>query len=192
VSSADQNGYTELIQKIIRDLGEDPSREGLLHTPERAVKAYQEVLSGYSRSLESELTVFDNVNNYDDIIYSGQIDFFSMCEHHLLPFFGVAHIAYVPNKKIIGLSKLGRAIDIFSRRLQDQERITTQTASELMRLLDAKGVIVMLEGRHLCNAARGVEKVNSNMKTVVSLGCFREEPIMYDRFFQLVNERQTT
>jgi GTP cyclohydrolase I len=189
VSSADQNGYTDLIRKMISGVGEDPTREGLLRTPERAIKAYQEVLSGYTRSLADELTVFENVNNYDDIIYSGQIDFFSMCEHHLLPFFGTAHVAYVPGKKIIGLSKLGRAIDIYSRRLQDQERITTQTANELMHLLDAKGVIVMLEGKHLCNAARGVEKVNSNMKTVVSLGCFRSEPAMYDRFFQLVNDK---
>lgn len=175
-----------IITQLLTALGENPKRSGLLSTPERVAQSYGEILGGYARSLEMELTTFDNEYGYDDMIYSGKINFFSMCEHHILPFFGTAHIAYIPGKKIIGLSKLSRAVDIYARRLQEQERITMQVAEELDRLLQPKGVIVMLEGQHFCNMARGVEKINSNMKTIISKGCFKNDEKLYNRFFQLI------
>jgi GTP cyclohydrolase I len=189
VSTDDQSQIEDLVKQLLIRLGEAPDRAGLVDTPKRVSNAYTKILSGYDRKLEDEITTFDNEYDYDDLIYSGKIDFFSMCEHHLLPFFGTAHIAYVPDKKIIGLSKLARAIDIYSRRLQEQERVTVQVAAELERLLSPKGVIVMLEGQHFCSMARGVEKVNSNMKTIRALGCFKDNEKLYDRFFQLVNSR---
>ncbi len=184
---SEESSIQDLVKELIVRVGEDPNRAGLKHTPERVANAYQKILEGYSRSLEEEITCFDNSYGYDDLIYSGKIDFFSLCEHHLLPFFGVAHIAYIPKDKIIGLSKLARAVDIYSHRLQEQERLTIQIAHKLEELLDAKGVIVMLEGKHFCNMARGVEKVNSNMKTVTATGHFKEREELYDRFFKLIN-----
>lgn len=186
----DKNGALgSFVKELITQIGENPDREGLKETPNRVAKSYTKMLDGYSRSLKDEITTFGNSYDYDDLIYSGKIDFFSMCEHHLLPFFGIAHIAYVPKKRIIGLSKMARAVDIFSHRLQEQERLTVQIANELEGLLDTKGVIVMLDGRHFCNMARGVKKVNSNMKTVVARGCFKEDEKLYDRFFQLINAK---
>lgn len=175
----------DTIKKLLKDLGENPERPGLQDTPKRVAKSYAKMLEGYSRSLEQEITVFDNEYDYDDLIYSGKIDFYSLCEHHMLPFFGVAHVGYIPNEKIIGLSKLARAVDIYSRRLQEQERITMQVASELERLLGARGVIVMLEGQHFCNMARGVEKINSSMTTITAKGCFKEDEKLYDRFLKI-------
>lgn len=186
MSNNEEKIIEDLIKKLLAHLGENPERPGLIKTPERVAKVYEKMLEGYSRSLADEITVFDNTHGYDDIVYSGKIDFFSLCEHHTLPFFGIAHIAYVPDEKIIGLSKLSRAVDIFARRLQQQERITHQVAVEIEALLKPKGVMVMLEGRHMCNMARGVEKVNSNMKTVVSRGCFRDDKLQ-DRFFKLIS-----
>jgi GTP cyclohydrolase I len=186
VSEESKDSIENLVKQLIITFGEDPERPGLLKTPERVAKSFEKMLEGYSRSLENEITTFENAYGYDDLVYSGKIDYFSVCEHHLLPFFGTAHIAYVPTGKIIGVSKLARAVDIFSRRLQEQERITVQVAAELEKLLQPKGVIVMLEGQHFCNTARGVEKVNSNMKTIVSKGCFKDDEKLYDRFFQLM------
>lgn len=186
MSEDNKKSVENLVQQLIVHLGEDPNRPGLLETPKRVAKAYEKILEGYSRSLDKEITTFDNTYAYDDLIYSGKINFFSVCEHHLLPFFGTAHIAYIPTDKIVGLSKLARAVDIFSRRLQEQERITSQVADELQKLLAPKGVIVMLEGRHFCNMARGVEKFDSNMKTITSRGCFKDDEKLYNRFFQLI------
>lgn len=186
MSEENRSSIQDLVKQLIMRLGEDTERAGLRETPQRVARAYGRTMEGYSRSLKDEITTFENTYNYDDLIYSGAIDFFSTCEHHLLPFFGTAHIAYVPNKKIIGLSKLARAVDIYSRRLQDQERITVQVADELNALLSPQGVIVMLEGQHFCNMARGVEKARSNMKTIVSRGCFRTDEKMYNRFLKLI------
>jgi GTP cyclohydrolase I len=186
VSEEHKVSIEKLIKELILALGENPERPGLLKTPERVAKTYEKMLEGYSRSLEKEITTFDNSYKYDDLIYSGKIDYFSMCEHHMLPFYGMAHIAYVPSDKIIGLSKLARAVDIFSRRLQEQERLTVQVATELDRLLRPKGIIVLLEGRHFCNTARGVEKASSNMKTIISRGCFKDDEKLYNRFFQII------
>lgn len=175
----------QLVKELIKELGEDSSREGLRDTPKRVAGAYRKLFGGYERSLENELTVFKNNHKYDDIVYSGAINFFSTCEHHLLPFYGKAYIAYVPGEEIIGLSKLARAVDIFSRRLQDQERITVQVADELSRLVDAKGVAIMLEAQHFCNMARGVEQVESTMKTFAFRGCFTDDEHMKNRFLDM-------
>jgi GTP cyclohydrolase I len=175
----------ELMRQLMVTLGEDPDRPGLEKTPARASGAYKKILEGYDRSLKKEITTFDNDYEYSELIYSGGIDFFSLCEHHALPFFGKAYIAYVPNDRIIGLSKLARATDIYSRRLQQQERLTTQIANELNDLLSPKGIIVLLEGRHLCNMARGVQQVNSTMITIARHGSFDDEK-KYNQFMQLV------
>jgi GTP cyclohydrolase I len=184
----DTKAIEELTQQLLIHLGEDPTRPGLQDTPQRVAKAYDQMLSGYSRSLKDEITTFENDYEYTDLIYSGGANFTSLCEHHLLPFFGTAHIAYVPNDKIIGLSKLSRAVDIYARRLQQQERITMQVAQELDELLAPKGVIVMLQGKHFCNMGRGVQQQDSVMKTIAARGCFETDPKLYDRFQQLVSE----
>ncbi len=180
-----QQNVEALVTKLLEEIGEDPNREGLIDTPKRFAKAYIKVLEGYKRSLKDEITVFENTENYDDIIYSGKITFFSTCEHHLLPFFGTAHIAYVPGKKIIGLSKMARAVDIFSRRLQDQERITMQVINSLDELLSPAGVAVFLDAQHFCNMARGVQQFNSNMKTMAFRGVFKENEELRNRFMEL-------
>jgi GTP cyclohydrolase I len=181
----DQKLINGLISELLLAVGEDPKREGLKDTPERVARAYAEVLNGYARSLKEEITVFKNTHNYDDIVYSGKIRFFSTCEHHLQPFFGTAHVAYIPNKYIIGLSKLSRAVDIYSRRLQDQERITMQVANELDTLLKPQGVGVMLEGQHLCNMSRGVHQFDSDMKTMAFTGIFKKDQVLCERFLGL-------
>ncbi|HSX43284.1 MAG TPA: GTP cyclohydrolase I FolE [Candidatus Saccharimonadales bacterium] len=175
----------ELVRHLMVALGEDPHRPGLEKTPARTSAAYGKVLEGYGRSLKEEITTFDNDYGYSELVYSGGINFFSMCEHHILPFFGKAYIAYIPNDHIIGLSKMARATDIYSRRLQQQERLTTQIANELDGLLKPKGIIVLLEGKHMCNMARGVQQVNSTMITIARHGLFDDEK-KYNQFMQLV------
>jgi GTP cyclohydrolase I len=182
----DEKKIEALVANLLVELGEDPEREGLLKTPQRVAKSYQKLFEGYSRSLEKEITTFENIYNYDELIYSGEIVFFSTCEHHLLPFFGTAHIAYIPNKKIIGLSKLARAVDIYSRRLQDQERITMQITAELDKLLEPKGVAVWLEARHFCNMSRGVQQDTSIMKTMAFRGVLKSDLSTRDHFMALV------
>lgn len=178
---------SNIIRQLLSEFGEDLTREGLKKTPDRVARAYSEILGGYRRSLKDEITVFENTHHYDDLIYSGKIRFFSTCEHHLLPFYGTAHVAYVPNEHIIGLSKLARAVDIFSRRLQDQERITVQVADELDKLLQPKGVAVLLEAQHFCNVARGVKQFDSNMKTMIFKGVMKENQSFCDRFIQMTH-----
>ena len=179
-----------VVKRIIAAIGEDAQREGLKDTPTRAAKAYREIFNGYSRSLAEEITLFKNDRNFSGVIYSGRIDFFSVCEHHLLPFFGQAHIAYIPGKEIVGLSKLARAVDIYARRLQDQERITHQVLEELEKLLNPKGMAIMIESKHLCNMARGVERVNSNMKTLQFSGKFSKDDNLQKQFFNLISDER--
>lgn len=181
----DEVKINDAIRQLLSAFGEDLEREGIVHTPSRVARAYSEILCGYSRSLKDEITVFKNTHQYDDFVYSGNIHFFSTCEHHLLPFSGVAHVAYMPDSHIIGLSKLARAVDIFSRRLQDQERITMQVANELDDLLHPKGVAVLLEAQHFCNMARGVKQFDSNMKTMTFKGAFKDDQTLRDRFIQM-------
>lgn len=184
-----QKNIEKIISDLVTAIGEDTQKEGLKDTPRRVAAAYAKAFEGYDRSLKKEITVFKNTYDYDDVIYSGKIDFFSTCEHHLLPFFGIAHIAYIPNKEIIGLSKLARAVDIYSRRLQDQERITIQVADELENLLLPRGVAVLLEGKHLCNVVRGVQQTNSIMKTMAFRGEFKNDQSLRERFLALSDKK---
>lgn len=177
------------VVRFLRQLGEDPDRDGLKETPERCETAYKYLLSGYDRSLEEENKLFDNLKNYKDIITLKNIDFFSLCEHHLLPFFGYAHIGYIPGKKVLGISKLSRAVDIYSRRLQDQETLSSQIGEALLTLGKAKGVAVLMEGQHFCNIARGVEKKMSVMTTLTYHGVFKENKNYQKRFDRLVADR---
>ncbi len=174
-------------REIIKALGEDADREGLLRTPERVAEAFETLFSGYTQRPEDVLTVFDG-ENYDEMIVAKNIEFYSTCEHHMLSFFGKAHIGYIPNGKIIGLSKLPRLVEIFSRRLQNQERLTSQIAKAVEQLLDAKGVGVVLEAQHLCIMARGVEKQNSVVTTSAQLGLFKKNDKTRSEFLQLIGK----
>ena len=152
------------IKKIIFDIGDDPNREGVLETPARVVKSWKELYSGYSQDPKSVFKTFES-EGFDNMVICKDIEFYSMCEHHMLPFFGKAHVAYIPNDRIIGLSKLARLTDIYSRRLQNQERLTDQIAKTLFENLDAKGSGVIMEGKHFCMMSRGVQKQHSCMTT---------------------------
>ena len=165
----------ESVEKILVAIGEDPTREGLLRTPHRVAKSYEELLSGYRmdpRALINE-AVFDVA--YDEMVIVRDIEFYSMCEHHMLPFIGRAHVAYIPSDKVIGLSKIPRIVDLFSRRLQVQERMTTQVAEFIDYVLKPKGVAVVVEGLHMCMMLRGVRKQDARMTTSAMLGSFRED-----------------
>jgi len=163
----------ESVEKIIRAIGEDPNREGLLNTPKRVAKAYEELLEGYRIDPVKLLNNATFDVKYDDMIIIRDIEFYSLCEHHMLPFLGRAHVAYIPDGKIIGLSKIPRIVDMFSRRLQVQERMTRQIADYLNEILHPRGVAVVMEGMHLCAMIRGVRKHDSRMTTSSMLGAFR-------------------
>jgi GTP cyclohydrolase I len=175
----------EYIAKILEEIGENPEREGLKNTPERVAKSYKSLFSGYDKDPKDILTVFDD-EQYDEMIVVKDIEYYSFCEHHMLPFFGKAHIGYIPNGKIVGLSKLPRILDIFARRLQNQERITQQVASCIMELLQPKGVGVVLEAKHFCMMARGVEKQNSIVRTSAMKGIFKEKDNTRSEFLELI------
>jgi GTP cyclohydrolase I len=175
----------EYIKNILVELGENTEREGLINTPKRVAKSYKSLFSGYGKNPSEILTVFDD-EHYDEMIVVKDVEFYSFCEHHMLPFFGKAHIGYIPNGKIIGLSKIPRIVDIFSRRLQNQERITQQIATSLMELLQPKGVGVVLEAQHFCMMARGVEKQNSVVRTSAMKGIFKERDNTRAEFLELI------
>ena len=162
------------IREIIAELGEDPQRDGLLRTPERCDKALRYLTSGYSADIQQIVNgaLFDV--KYDEVVIVRDIEFFSTCEHHMLPFFGKMHVAYLPNEKVIGLSKIPRLVDVFARRLQIQERLTQQVAETLQELLQPRGVGVVCEARHFCMMMRGVEKQHSGAITSAMLGAFRD------------------
>ncbi len=182
------------LQSAVRDffkqIGENPDRDGIKETPRRFEEAVKYLLGGYDRSFEGENRLFENLSNYNDIIILKNIDFFSMCEHHLLPFFGYAHIGYIPGEKVLGISKLARAVDIYSRRLQDQETLGFQIANAIMKHGKAKGVAILLEARHFCNIARGVEKKMSTMVTCAYYGVFKRNPQLQQNFMELIKDRE--
>jgi GTP cyclohydrolase IA len=178
------------IDAILRDLGENPSREGLLKTPSRVARALRELTRGYSQDPETIINGALFTEDYSEMIIMKDIDFFSLCEHHVLPFFGKAHIAYLPRGKIVGLSKLARLVDVFARRLQVQERLTTQVASLLMDKLRPEGVAVVVEAEHLCMRMRGVEKQNSYVVTSAMFGVFRDRQETRDEFMTLIGHRR--
>ena len=177
------------VKQLLEQIGEDPSREGLLKTPLRVAKAWEFLTSGYSKDIKSILNKAVFREKYDEMVLVKDIDFFSMCEHHLLPFYGKAHVAYIPNGKIIGLSKIPRVVEAFSRRLQVQERLTQQIADALYDVLEPDGVAVVIEARHLCMMMRGVEKQNSMATTSAMLGSFREDERTRNEFLTLISAK---
>jgi GTP cyclohydrolase I len=175
------------VREILGDLGENPERDGLKRTPERFEKALRFLTSGYQQDPAKLLNgaMFDVA--YDEMVVVKDIEVYSLCEHHLLPFFGKCHVAYLPNKKVVGLSKVARLVDMFARRLQIQERLTSQIANAIQEQLHPQGVGVILEARHLCMVMRGVEKQNSTTTTSAMLGAFRDNKQTRDEFLALVN-----
>ncbi len=172
-SEIDFERITKSVEDILESIGEDPHREGLLRTPDRVARAYQELLAGYRTDPIELLNEAIFEVTYDEMVIVRDIEFYSMCEHHMLPFLGRAHVAYLPNGKVIGLSKLPRIVDMFARRLQVQERMTRQIADLVNELLHPKGVAVVVEGLHLCSVMRGVRKHDARMTTSAMLGAFR-------------------
>lgn len=175
----------EIITELLKTVEGDVSREGLADTPRRMDEAWDHLFSGYEKNPEDVLTVFDN-EGYDEMIVVKDVDFYSTCEHHVLPFFGKAHIAYIPKDKIIGLSKIPRLVEIFARRLQNQERLTTQIADALEKLLAPKGVAVVIEAQHFCMMARGVEKQSSRVTTSALKGLFKRDSSTRSEFLKLI------
>src|SRR5919201_6062564 len=176
----------KLIEQLLKELGEDAQREGLERTPERVEKALRYLTSGYEKDVDDVLNEALFVEEYDEMVVVKDIDVFSLCEHHLLPFIGKAHVAYMPHKKIVGLSKIPRLIEMYSRRLQVQERLTTQIANTLNDVLQPRGVAVVMEAIHLCMLMRGVEKQNSKAVTSAMLGGFRDRPETRAEFMELI------
>ncbi len=179
----------DLVAKILKELGEDVRREGLERTPERVAKALQFLTSGYEKDLKDVFNDALFVEDYDEMVLVKDIDVFSLCEHHLLPFIGKCHVAYLPGKKILGLSKIPRLVEMFSRRLQVQERLTTQIAQTLQDALQPRGVAVVIEAIHLCMVMRGVEKQNCKAVTSAMLGAFRNRPETRAEFMELIKPR---
>jgi GTP cyclohydrolase I len=179
----------ELIERLLVELGEDPMREGLVRTPKRMEKALKFLTSGYAADIDEMLNGALFTVDYNEMVIVRDIDFYSLCEHHLLPFFGKCHVAYIPNGKVIGLSKLPRLVDIFARRLQLQERMTNQIAETITSKIHPLGVAVVCEGTHLCMAMRGVEKQNSYTITSAMLGAFRENARTRMEFLELLKLR---
>jgi GTP cyclohydrolase I len=174
------------VETILKQIGEDPNREGLLKTPERVAKAYEYLTSGYDVDITKLVNGAVFEEKYDEMVIVKDIDFYSMCEHHMLPFYGKVHVAYVPNGKIIGLSKIPRIVDVFARRLQVQERMTKEIADTLAEILDPKGVAVVAEGYHMCMMMRGVQKQNSITTTSAMHGLFRDNNRTRTEFLNLV------
>ena len=179
-------GMEHSFRSLLESVGEDPQRQGLLKTPSRAAKAFDFLTNGYRQSLETLVNeaIFDS--EASEIVLVKDIELYSMCEHHLLPFVGKAHVAYIPNGKVIGLSKVARIVDMFARRLQIQENLTIQIADALMKTLHPTGVAVVIEAKHLCMMMRGVEKQNSVMKTSCLLGSFKEDARTRGEFLSLL------
>jgi GTP cyclohydrolase IA len=176
----------EIIRQLLAELGEDPSREGLLDTPKRVEKALAFLTSGYAADVDATLNNALFSVDYNEMVIVRDIDFYSLCEHHLLPFFGKCHIAYIPQGRVLGLSKIPRLVDIFARRLQIQERLTNQIAETLREKVDPLGVAVVMEANHLCMSMRGVEKQNSVATTSAMLGVFREDARTRTEFLELI------
>ena len=181
--------FEDLVREMIVRLGEDPTREGLTRTPNRVHRAYEYLTKGYKEDADAMLKKALFTVTYDEMVIVKDVEMFSLCEHHLLPFIGKVHVAYIPNGKVIGLSKIPRLIEIFSRRLQIQERLTTQIAETIQKAIQPQGVGVVIEARHLCMMMRGVEKQHSAAVTSSMLGCFRDEQETRTEFLSLIRNR---
>jgi GTP cyclohydrolase IA len=184
-----QGAIASRMRDVLAELGENPEREGLVNTPERVEKALRYLTSGYAANLDQIVNgaLFDV--KYDEVVIVRDIEFFSMCEHHMLPFFGKIHVAYLPDKKVIGLSKLPRIVDVFARRLQIQERLTQEVAETLQNLIQPRGVAVICEAQHFCMMMRGVEKQHSGAITSAMLGAFRENKETRNELLSLISGR---
>src|SRR6201987_2280396 len=183
--------YEELMREILVRLGEDPAREGLASTPERVHKAMKFLTKGYQEDPETLLKGALFAVTYDEMVIVKDTEMFSLCEHHMLPFFGKVHVAYIPKGRVIGLSKIPRLVELFSRRLQIQERLTTQIAETIQKVIEPQGVGVVIEARHLCMMMRGVEKQHSATVTSSMLGCFRNEEETCSKFLPLTRQPPT-
>ena len=183
-------GLSAAVRDILIDIGEDPDRQGLQKTPERVAKMYEELTAGYRTDPVKLVNgaLFDV--EYSEMVLVKDIDFYSMCEHHMLPFFGKAHVAYIPDGKVIGLSKIPRIVEMYARRLQVQERMTTEIAQFLQAVLNPRGVAVIIEGQHMCAMMRGVKKPQANMTTSTMLGTFKDDPILRGEFLAHVSRGQ--
>jgi len=179
----------DLIKRLLAELGEDPGREGLVRTPLRVAKAMKFLTSGYGADIDAILNNALFTVDYSEMVIVKDIDFYSLCEHHLLPFFGKCHVAYIPRQHVIGLSKIPRLVDVFARRLQIQERMTNQIAQTILEKIDPLGVAVVCEGTHLCMSMRGVEKQNSFAVTSAMLGIFRDNARTRMEFLELIRHR---
>ena len=182
----DLNKVESIVKNLIIKIGEDPEREGLLRTPKRVAKAYEFLTSGYAKDIDEVLNNAIFNEKYDEMVLVKNIDFYSLCEHHMLPFYGKIHIAYVPDGKIVGLSKIPRIVDVFARRLQVQERMTQQIADTLDKYLAPKGVAVVSEAYHMCMMMRGVEKQNSSATSSAMHGLFKEDARTRTEFLDLI------
>ena len=176
------------VRKMLKRLGEDPDREGLIETPKRVSKALHFLTSGYNLTVEEVVKDAMFEEHCEEMVIVKDVEFYSLCEHHLLPFFGRAHVGYLPQNRVIGLSKIARVVDVFARRLQVQERLTTQIASGLLDVLNAHGVAVVLEASHFCMVMRGVQKQNSKTVTSSMLGAFRDSSRSRSEFMELIRE----
>lgn len=179
----------DLITRLLEAVGEDPTREGLVKTPDRVARSMEYLTSGYRTNIDDVLNGALFTVDYNEMVIVRDIDFYSLCEHHLLPFFGKCHVAYIPNGKVIGLSKVPRLVDMFARRLQLQERMTNQIAETIRETIQPLGVAVVCEGTHLCMAMRGVEKQQSTTVTSAMLGAFRNDARTRGEFLQLIKTR---
>jgi len=179
----------EAFKTILTWIGEDPSREGLIETPKRVVKAFKEYFAGYAEDADKILEkTFGDVEGYDDMVVEKNISVSSHCEHHMAPIVGTAHVAYIPNERVVGLSKLARVVEVFSKRLQTQERLTMQIAKALMTSLDAKGVAVTIDASHQCMTMRGIKKENATTVTNYFLGQFKEDLSIQNRYLRFISK----
>jgi len=185
-----KNNIKNLTKELLKEIGENPNREGLLNTPNRVSRSWEYLSKGYRQDVKELINGAIFNEKYDQMVAVKDIEFYSMCEHHLLPFFGHAHIAYIPNGKIIGLSKIPRVLDMFARRLQVQERMTQEVADMLNDVLEPKGVAVIIEAQHMCMQMRGVEKRQSYMSTSAMLGIFRDDDKTRKEFLDIVKLRK--
>jgi GTP cyclohydrolase I len=184
----DHDKVQHLIHELLLELGEDPKREGLIKTPKRVARAWEYMTEGYTKDIDEVINGAVFHDNAKGMVIVRDIEFYSMCEHHLLPFFGVAHIGYIPDKKLLGLSKLPRIVDVFARRLQLQERLTQQIADTLFEILEPKGLGVVMEARHMCMQMRGVEKSQSLTTTSAVLGEMHEDPETREEFLRMISK----
>jgi len=190
-AAVSERGIASLMEEVLRQLGEDPAREGLSRTPERVEKAWKYLTSGYGQDVQKVVNGALFTVKYDEMVIVRDIEFFSLCEHHMLPFFGKVHVAYLPRHKVVGLSKIPRIVDMFARRLQIQERLTQEIAQSLEQVLDPLGVGVVCEARHFCMMMRGVEKQHSGAVTSAMLGAFRERKETRDEFLALLRQHSS-